>query len=200
MLEPASLNPAELIEQEFSSLLEQVRQGSEEAAWDLIERYGEHILRVVRRSLHEDLRSKFDSHDFVQAVWVSFFNSRSKIVNFQTSDDLIRFLATVARNKVVDEHRRRLHHTKYNVRREISLDDRTLIQKEKLPDNHATPSQVAVARERWQNLMAAQPDVYRRAITLRYQGQTYQRIAELVGLHERTVRKFFEQLFGDTVP
>ncbi|MCA9151905.1 MAG: hypothetical protein KDA92_21530, partial [Planctomycetales bacterium] len=53
----------------FSHLLEQVRQGSDEAAWDLVETYGPHVLRTIRRTLSREIRGKFDSDDFAQAVW-----------------------------------------------------------------------------------------------------------------------------------
>jgi RNA polymerase sigma factor (sigma-70 family) len=192
------LNPAEKIELEFRTLLSEVRQGSEEAAWKLIDKYGHHILRVVRNSLHDQLRSKFDSQDFVQAVWASFFTSRSKIISFHNANDLVGFLVTAARNKVVDEYRRRLLYEKYNVRREVSLDDRTQVRKEQLPANQATPSEVAVARERWYQLMEDQPEVYRRVISLRFRGETFESIAQAVGLKEWNVRRFLEQLFGES--
>ena len=57
-------------------LMRSVREGSEDAARMLFDRYAPHIRRVVRRKLHQKLRPQFDSVDFVQDVWASF--SRSK--------------------------------------------------------------------------------------------------------------------------
>jgi len=57
----------------FSLLLEQARAGSDSAARELIERFGPFILRVIRNRLDPRLRSIFDSADFSQAVWASFF-------------------------------------------------------------------------------------------------------------------------------
>ena len=56
---------------EFASLMRRLRDGSEEAAWELVERFSSSVQRVIRRSLNEQMRSKFDSIDFVQAVWFS---------------------------------------------------------------------------------------------------------------------------------
>src|SRR5437870_4945509 len=42
---------------EFKNLMQRVRDGSEDAARELLDRYGEHILRVVRRKLSRELRS-----------------------------------------------------------------------------------------------------------------------------------------------
>ena len=60
---------------DFPSLMQQISMGSEDAAWELVERYGELIRRAVRRVLNKKLRSKFDSLDFVQLVWSSFFRA-----------------------------------------------------------------------------------------------------------------------------
>lgn len=60
-------------QQVFASLMQRVREGSQDAAHELFQQYGPHILRIVRRKLHKTMRSKYDSSDFVQAVWASFF-------------------------------------------------------------------------------------------------------------------------------
>src|SRR6478736_4128141 len=66
-------------ESEFAALIEQVRAGSQEAAWTLVEKYGRDVQRFVRRTLHQRLRSKFDSLDFVQIVWGSFFRAPDRL-------------------------------------------------------------------------------------------------------------------------
>ena len=60
----------------FVALMRRVREGSEAAAWELVDKYGGHLRRAVRRVLNPMLRSKFDSLDFVQLVWDSFFRRR----------------------------------------------------------------------------------------------------------------------------
>src|SRR5262245_32263571 len=44
-------------QQELRGLMERIRAGSQEAARELCDRYGSHILRVVRRKLDKKLRS-----------------------------------------------------------------------------------------------------------------------------------------------
>ena len=68
---------------EFRDAIDQICSGSEEAAWNFIETYGPHIQRVVRRRLHQSLRSKFDSVDFVQMVWASFFADPQRIAQIR---------------------------------------------------------------------------------------------------------------------
>jgi RNA polymerase sigma factor (sigma-70 family) len=178
--------------EEFRRLLEQVRQGSEEAAWELIEVYGPHIFRAVRRKLNARMRSKFDSADFVQAVWASFFTSRSQILSFEQPDELIAFLSAMAHNKVISEVRRRMVYEKHNIVREQPLHDSTLPAPQ-VPGHQPTPSQVAVARERWRRMVAGQPAINKKVFYLRYTGETYEAIAEKLGMHERTVRRIVEQ-------
>jgi hypothetical protein len=40
---------------EFATLMQRVREGSEDAAWELVQLYGEAIRRAVRRALNERL-------------------------------------------------------------------------------------------------------------------------------------------------
>lgn len=87
----------------FRTAIEQVCAGSEEAARHLIDDYGPHIQRVVRRKLNHQMRSKFDSEDFVQMVWISFFAEPTRIAQFEQPDELIRYLAGMAMNKLTQE-------------------------------------------------------------------------------------------------
>ena len=106
----------------FRELIDRVREGSEDAAWELVDQYGEAIRRAVRRALNERLRSKFDSLDFVQIVWNSLFRVRDKLDRFDRPEELTAYLITMARNKVGMEVRRRLMTEKYGVKHEESLD------------------------------------------------------------------------------
>src|SRR5262249_36628315 len=86
--------------EDFTALMQRVRSGSQDAAQQLVEQYGQHILRVIRRMLHKKLRSKFDSLDFQQDVWASFFADQPQ-KTFDRPEALAAFLAKVARNKVL---------------------------------------------------------------------------------------------------
>ena len=130
-----------------------VRSGSPEAVWKLIADYGPHIQRVVRRRLDRRMRSKFDSLDFVQMVWASVFRNPRDICSLEQPEDLIRYLAALARRKVINEYRRRIEKdTKYNLTREQSLSEEDLVE-ESADKEQATPSQIAIAREQWEKLV-----------------------------------------------
>lgn len=176
---------------EFQKAIDAICSGSEEAVWNFIEVYGPHIQRVVRRRLHQRLRSKFDSLDFVQMVWASFFADPQRIAQMREPEELLRYLVGMARNKVIDETRRRMAYDKYDVHREESLDNEKDPSSTRTPD---TPSQVAMARERWLRLMDSQSDRDRQIVELRMSGATFHEIAEKLGIHERTARHVIKNL------
>jgi len=178
---------------ELEELLEQVRAGSEEAALRFIEIYGPHLRRIVREKLRVELRSKFDSLDFVQMVWASFFCEPNRTVEFDEPEKLIAYLSTVARNKVVQEYRRRICTQKYDVTREQSLEDTDPVESA-ASRKQATPSQVAMARERWARLVAGQPERNQRVFEMRINGATFPEISRALGIHERTARKIMDQI------
>jgi RNA polymerase sigma-70 factor (ECF subfamily) len=183
---------------EFRDLLRRVEEGSEDAAWELVDRYGDAIRRAVRRALSARLRPKFDSLDFVQLVWCSFFKGRDRLSRFNRPEELVALLVTMARNKVGLEVRRRLMTEKYNLNRERPLS--ALSDTIQQPADHdANPVEVAVAREQWNRLIAEQPDRYRQIISLRLQGLAYREIAESLGVAECTVRRFLDRLLSDRV-
>ena len=56
-----------------------------------------------------------------------------------------------------------------------------------------------MARERWQRIMHNQPDHYQEIVKRRLRGETYQSIADELGLNERTVRRVLERLLREQV-
>ncbi|HAY83117.1 MAG TPA: sigma-70 family RNA polymerase sigma factor [Planctomycetaceae bacterium] len=185
--------PAKQSISQFRRTMNLLRNGDENAAWDLIEQYEHHLRRVVRRKLDERMRSKFDSVDFVQMVWTSFFRHPSRVVGFDEPDQLIRYLVQVAKHKVIQEYRRRLQSQKYDVTKEQSLNDSRaggVIS----PMSVDTPSEIAIARERWANLMNNQSERNRQIVRMRISGATYQEIADKLDINERTARRVVEDL------
>lgn len=178
---------------EFTTLLEEVRAGSQDAAWKLVERYGRDVQRFVRRSLNHRLRSKFDSLDFVQIVWGSFFRAPERLQGIERAEQLVAYLATLAKFKVLTEVRRRLETEKYDIRREDVRDE-----PRGLPDmnvsNTPTPSSVAMAKERWEQLIAGEPEQVRQIVELRLRGITFNEIADHLHIHETTARKTIKRL------
>ena len=194
----ATVLPDQTDTQHFRELMTQMNSGSADAAWELVELYGPHIRAVVRRMLDDRMRTVFDSEDFAQAVWASVIRMQHRLKDIDEPRRFVGFLATLARNKVVDEARRK-RTQKHDIRRERSLDDSHIRHRPELAAPQATPSQWAIARERWMQLIDTQPEKHRRILELRVSGATYGEIAQQLDIHERTVRRIVERLLKDHV-
>jgi RNA polymerase sigma-70 factor (ECF subfamily) len=179
---------------DFRNLMQRVSEGSDNAAWEVVERYGDAIRRAVRRALDRRLRSKFDSLDFVQLVWSSFFRVRDRATRFAHPGELVTFLLKVTCSKVGMETRRRLRTDKFNVKRERSLRGSTDPSLAHMSARQDTPSAFAIARERWDRIMEESPEHYRQIIRMRLQGHTCEEIADSLHLAESTVRRFLKRL------
>ncbi len=178
---------------EFGELLEQARQGSDRAAWDLVEAYGPYVLRTIRRTLSREIRGKFDSEDFAQAVWASFFRFPEQYDGVTEPQQLVGLLAKMARNKVIDEMRKRLQTQRYAVRRERPLENSSHTGRH-LRSREPTPSQFAIARERWVQMIQSQSDRDRKIIRLKLMGKTHRSIAHGLGISEKTVKRVLDRL------
>src|SRR5262249_15126713 len=150
-------------------LMERLRDGCPQAARELFDRYGGHVRRVVRRKLSERLRSQYDSTDFAQAVWASFFTTRGHY-DFTTPDALVAFLAGTALHKGAEAYRTGALTAKRDPRREhplTTLEGDTAVPADR---RQPTPSQLAVANEEWERLIRDQPVQYRTALLMLRQG------------------------------
>ena len=177
---------------DFQSLVNQIKGGSTEAVSLLVEEYGDAVCMVIRRRLHRLMRSQYDTADFAQIVWASFFSGLDKLSTFQTARDFERYLVRIAENKVTDACRKRMILQKNNVNRERSLDrESTRVD---IPSDDPSASHVVDVREQWQRLMQSLPPRYRQIISLRAGGATIQEIADTVNIHERTVRRILKEL------
>jgi RNA polymerase sigma factor (sigma-70 family) len=179
---------------DFERVMEGVRQGSPEAVRELVDRCGPHILRIVRRQMHERIRSRFDSTDFVQSVWASFFAQTSGGVQFNDLDSLVRYLARMARNKVVEEVRDRMVSQKRNVNREHSLDGSAEFAAGQVMSRLPSPSQLAMAQETYDRLQDGLDPIEREIVCRLRQGHTHNEIAAELGVTTKKVQRLLHKM------
>jgi RNA polymerase sigma factor (sigma-70 family) len=177
----------------LAQLLRRVREGDAAAAEELVEGYGPHVLRIVRRTLNPRLRSKFDSQDFVQSVWASFFADFRHLVDNIQLQDIAAYLGAIARHKTIDEGRRRLQTQKCLVNREVPWDGCSEESLAEIPDRVAGPTDAAVARETWGHLTNGRSDRSVQVFELRRHGASHVEIAQRLGVNERTVRRILDR-------
>lgn len=178
-------------QEEFKQLMTELAEGSEEAAWQIAKVYTPHILRAVRVSLPNSIRSKLDSQDFAQIIWTSLLLKRDNLAGVQSPQELINLLVRIAHNKVVDAYR---HYSVYQARdhkRESPIDG---IVDHGLVDRELTPSQAAGTREKWQSLLERLSSRDTTILKLRMDGKTYTEIAGAAGVGITTVREVLNKI------
>jgi RNA polymerase sigma-70 factor (ECF subfamily) len=180
---------------EFRRLMQRVRAGCPDAAQEMYDRYSEHIRRVVRRKLSQRLRTHSDSLDFTHDVWASFFRTPREQFTFDDPKLLVKYLSRVAYNKVVDEYRRRFQRQKNDIRLERRLDGGCdLSHRMDLAGRGPTPSQAAIANERWERLLDGQPDAYRVMLEMLRLGHNRAEIAAQTGLHPKMIQRLLQKM------
>jgi RNA polymerase sigma-70 factor (ECF subfamily) len=182
-------------ESDLPGFLARIQAGDEDAARELLARYEAEVRLVVRRQLPRLLRSRFDSLDFLQSVWGSFFRrvrSGHGPAEFEDSRHLVAFLARAAKNKVIDEYRRAASR-KQDMHREEPLWTEGNRPKD-LPAQIDSPSELAQAREVFGRLRDALPESKRCILELKAEGLSSRDIGERLGISERTVQRVLEEL------
>jgi RNA polymerase sigma factor (sigma-70 family) len=177
----------------FADLIARVQAGDGDAAQQLYAEYGPHLLRAVRRRLHQRLRQKFDSLDFTQDVWASFFVDNAGRFEISSPAQLANLLTTMARNKVAEMTRQRLMRHKHNINRELALDG-IAGGGDSFPAAQPTPSQIVIGKEAWDQMLAGQPPVYRRILLLLRQGMNQDTIAEELGISKKMVQRVIRKI------
>ncbi len=182
-------------EPDISDLIARAKAGDETAIREFLSRFEPEVRMMVRGRLPRMLRTQFDSMDFVQAVWQSFFaDLRSGSQRFENVHHLRGFLAGVARNKVFEEHRRLTRTEKHAVTREQRLYVRRGSREVELEliSPGPTPSQAVQASDRLAQIVAGCSQLEAQVITLRHQGLTLDEIASRTKVSERTVRRIID--------
>ena len=189
----AVVEPTQDGESDIPAFLARIQMGDEDAARELLRRYESEVRLVVRRQLPRLLRSRFDSLDFLQSVWGSFFRRvRNGPAEFEDSRHLVAFLARAAKNKVIDEYRRAASR-KQDVHREEPLWGDGSRPKDVAADTDS-PSEVAEAREVFGRLRELLPEDRRTILEMKAEGLSSRDIGEKLGISERTVQRVLEDL------
>ena len=180
----------------FKELVELAADGSDEAVWALLDRYSKNILRVVRRHLPAEIRSKVDSTDIVQSVWKSLLRNEARFDSDCSPEQLIAYLAGMPRLKVYETHR---HFTtmKGDVHREQSINShaedpaRTV----EVNDNRTPrPDVIASARDNWTRAIDITGERGRTIVDMRLRGLTLSEISTEMNVSLSTVRRVLDTL------
>jgi RNA polymerase sigma factor (sigma-70 family) len=173
----------------LDELIEKLNDGDETAAERAFLAYEPYLRMAIRRQLTGPLRSKLDSMDIVQSVWVDVLRGfRQSGWRFTDRSHLRAFLMKVARNRLID--RRRQHQRA--IEQERPLDQASA---EDLPQaNQPRPSEIAQEHELWKRMLEECSPAHREILILKRQGLPNSEIAVRTGLHEGSIRRILYEL------
>lgn len=172
-------------------MLAGLRKGDPTSATELCRRYEPFIRAAVRRQLHHRLRTLFDSLDFVQDVWASLLADPERYA-FDSPQALLGFLNRVAHNKVIEVFRRRFRTQKEDATREVSANNAA--GGGELSSPSPTPSQWAIAGERWEQLLGHFAVGHRVILERLREGHNNKDIARMTNVSLSTVNRIVRRL------
>jgi len=170
------------------AVLERLQAGDAGAAEELFAAYEPYLRMVVRRQLNAGLRTKFDSQDVVQSVWVHMLNGLKNTGRcFNDVEHLQAFLVQLTRHRFIDRLRR--HRQSLDRERSFEPDEATHAR-----SADPSASQVAQAEDLWERLIDICPPEHRELLHLKRSGADNAEVAERIGLHEGSVRRILSTL------
>lgn len=153
-------------------------------------------LRIaVRKRLNPDLRSRFDSLDFVQDVWTAFLHAGAKR-EFASEGELLAYLSGIAHHKVMDMQRKRMGSEKDCLERERPLEHYERGHALPQAETAATPSQCVIAGEEYQVLLSKFKPAEQAVIRRLREGYTNEDISRLTEVSLSTVNRVIRRLKG----
>jgi RNA polymerase sigma factor (sigma-70 family) len=179
---------------ELELLMARVRAGDNDAVRQVIHQYGHHILRVIRHRLKQPLRSQYDSSDVMQMVWQDFFTKCVHEQAFESMEQLVRYLAGIAKHKMLEIERRYLDTQKRDLKRRLRLDSPAISEERDLIDHRPSPEKMAADRDECDRLFAGLPPEMRKFGDMLLDGCTYTEIAAEFGWSARSVRRLVEDV------
>ncbi len=128
---------------------------------------------------------------------MSFFGASER--NFNSAEQLVRYLKSMAENKVVDATRKRIDTYKYDLAREEPLATSDEEQEQqRMFASGGTPSETAIGRETWKLMLNDEPPVYRAVLKLLRDGATQEEVAAHLKLSRKTVGRILQRALEKT--
>lgn len=178
------------------ALMKRYRDGDEEAANELFDRYVCRLMALARTRLSSRLARRVDPEDVVQSAYRSFFRSAAEgNYELQRSGDLWRLLVAITLNKLRMQARRHGAHA-----RDIRCEESMATQANswgiapEMTAREPQPEEVAAVSELLERVMSGMSVQQRKMLELRLQNYKIEEIASEVGCSERTVRRLMDQV------
>lgn len=186
-----------MAENRDADLLARWRQGDQQAAAELFDRYAERLIGLARSRISAPFGQRFDPEDVVQSACRSFFvGAREGRYEVQHGNDLWQLLVVITLQKLRQQVRRNKA-AKRAVKREYNFEagaiDTHGLEPELLAREPSPMEAVALIDEVEQALRHLEPQE-RSVLELRLRGYNLDEIADATQRSERTVRRILERV------
>jgi RNA polymerase sigma factor (sigma-70 family) len=183
---------------ESAELLARWREGEQQAATELVERFTERLLALARSQLSEKLARRIDPEDVVQSAYRSFFvAARADRYELRRKGDLWQLLAAITMHKLHHQVARHTAGKRALHREEVLGDTGSLRGREtELMARTPTPLEAAALVDELEFALRQLSPLHRQIVEMRLQGYSLQEIASATDRSERRVRWVLEQLKG----
>lgn len=178
-------------------LLQRFREGDEQAAQELFERYVNRLVSLARVRLSDRMKRRVEPEDVVQSVYRSFFRKAGEgHFAIDKSGDLWKLLAKITILKVrgqVEFHTAQ----KRGIYTETHAEDTSEGQKTELPEAIArepSPEDAAAMVEELERVMSSLDSTQRQIVELNLQNMSEEEICKEVQRSSRTVRRTLQQV------
>jgi RNA polymerase sigma-70 factor (ECF subfamily) len=188
------------VDQKTQHLVALAKDGDESALDRLCTVYGPRVLWLVRLRMGKELRSKLESVDLVQDVFVSALKDLGNFT-YENEGDFVRWLARITENRLRD-NLDKLHADKRDIRKEVRLNTHKPTIEDSFaaalePIDATTPSVIISKREEFDKLAKAidklKPE-YREIIVLtKVEGLSYSQIGDKLGRSADAARMLFSR-------
>jgi RNA polymerase sigma factor (sigma-70 family) len=170
----------------FRDLIRRVRAGDEQACTELVSQFEPEIRRYIRvRITSPAVRRLKESADIFQSVAANFFvRLAAGAYDLERPEDVARLLMRMAKNKLIDEARKKGNRATQDAGSEV-WDD--------VAAGVATPSRVIASRELLEKAQRLMTEEERRLALMRAEGMKWDEIAAAVGKSPDAVRKQVER-------
>jgi RNA polymerase sigma-70 factor (ECF subfamily) len=189
-------------EQPSMKLVNRWREGDQQAANELFQRYANQLIGLAHRRLSAQLATRIDAQDVIQSVYCSFFvGARNGRFVLQQSGDLWRLLVAIT-----------LHKLRRQVERHTA-DKRAMAAERPMPNpdslfgisyqalaREPSPEEAVALTDTLEEIMGSLDAVQRHMIELRLQGYSVGEIVLETQRSATTVRRVldrFKQRLGD---
>jgi RNA polymerase sigma-70 factor (ECF subfamily) len=182
-------------ESAFEPLMARLRQGDEEAARLIFQRFANRLIGLARHRLDERIRQKVGPEDVMQSVLKSFFLRQAAGQYELASWDSLWSLLTVITLRKCGHQVERFQAACRDVRREANLTtgDSAAATWQAIA-REPTPTEATLLAETMEQLFAGLSPDDRCIVELTLQGHTRSEVSALAGVAERTVYRCLERV------